>query len=73
MRLALRRQCAVNAEHWVALEGSGAYGTGSRYDTSPQKGCCTATLVAVGEPEGNQRLTKSAALWSAGSSYMRTC
>jgi hypothetical protein len=26
----------------------GAYGTGLAYDTSPQKGCCTATLVAVG-------------------------
>src|SRR5579872_2985553 len=35
------------------------------YDTSPLKGCCTATLVAVQEPERNQRLTKSPALQSA--------
>jgi hypothetical protein len=38
---------------------------GVLWDTPPQKRCCTATLVAVGKPSGNQQLKESRALWSA--------
>jgi hypothetical protein len=43
---------------------SGVYDAGSRYDTLPQNGCCTATLVAVGEPSRNERDAKFRALQS---------